>query len=109
MICIQDVVVEYGQAGKPPKRILNGVSLDIHPGAGISVDPGGTVKLSAGRQLTVDGSLRAPGGNGEGEQHNRHGADRCCSRRSAIRGGRRFFAHPAYLSGAAGKRKDGVV
>jgi NitT/TauT family transport system ATP-binding protein len=37
MICIQDVVVEYGQAGKPPKRILNGVSLDIHPGEFISI------------------------------------------------------------------------
>jgi NitT/TauT family transport system ATP-binding protein len=37
MICIQDVVVEYGQSGKPPKRILNGVSLDIHPGEFISI------------------------------------------------------------------------
>ena len=37
MICIQDVVVEYGQAGKPSKRILNGVSLDIHPGEFISI------------------------------------------------------------------------
>jgi NitT/TauT family transport system ATP-binding protein len=32
MICIQDVVVEYG-----PKRILNGVNLDIHPGEFISI------------------------------------------------------------------------
>jgi NitT/TauT family transport system ATP-binding protein len=37
MICIQDVVVEYGQPGKPPKRILNGVNLDIHPGEFISI------------------------------------------------------------------------
>ena len=37
MICIQDVVVEYGQPGKPPKRILNGVSLDISPGEFISI------------------------------------------------------------------------
>ena len=37
IICIQDVVVEYGQPGKPPKRILNGVSLDIHPGEFISI------------------------------------------------------------------------
>jgi NitT/TauT family transport system ATP-binding protein len=37
MIRIQDVVVEYGQPGKPPKRILNGVSLDIHPGEFISI------------------------------------------------------------------------
>ena len=37
MICIQDVVVEYGQPGKPPKRILNGVSLDIHPGEFLSI------------------------------------------------------------------------
>src|SRR5580698_7010136 len=37
MICIQDVVVEYGQPGKPCKRILNGVSLDIHPGEFISI------------------------------------------------------------------------
>ncbi len=37
MISIQDVVVEYGQPGKPPKRILNGVSLDIHPGEFLSV------------------------------------------------------------------------
>jgi NitT/TauT family transport system ATP-binding protein len=37
MICIQDVVVEYGQAGRPPKRILNGVNLDIAPGEFISI------------------------------------------------------------------------
>jgi NitT/TauT family transport system ATP-binding protein len=37
MICIQDVVVEYGQPGKPPKRILNGVGLDIHPGEFVSI------------------------------------------------------------------------
>jgi NitT/TauT family transport system ATP-binding protein len=37
IICIQDVVVEYGQPGKPPKRILNSVSLDIHPGEFISI------------------------------------------------------------------------
>jgi NitT/TauT family transport system ATP-binding protein len=32
LICIQDVVVEYG-----PKRILNGVNLDIHPGEFVSI------------------------------------------------------------------------
>ena len=37
LICIQDVVVEYGQPGKAPKRILNGVNLDIHPGEFISI------------------------------------------------------------------------
>src|ERR1700733_15523036 len=37
MICIQDVVVEYGQTGKPAKRILNGVSLDIRPGEFVSI------------------------------------------------------------------------
>ena len=37
VISIQDVVVEYGQPGKPPKRILNGVSLDIRPGEFISI------------------------------------------------------------------------
>jgi NitT/TauT family transport system ATP-binding protein len=37
LICIQDVVVEYGQAGKPPKRILNGVNLDIPPGEFVSI------------------------------------------------------------------------
>jgi NitT/TauT family transport system ATP-binding protein len=37
MIRIQDVVVEYGQPGKRPKRILNGVSLDIHPGEFVSI------------------------------------------------------------------------
>ena len=37
MIRVQDVVVEYGQPGKPPKRILNGVSLDIVPGEFISI------------------------------------------------------------------------
>src|SRR5580698_6928123 len=37
MIRIQDVLVEYGQSGKPPKRILNGVSLDIQPGEFISI------------------------------------------------------------------------
>jgi NitT/TauT family transport system ATP-binding protein len=37
LICIQDVLVEYGQSGKPPKRILNGVSLDIQPGEFISI------------------------------------------------------------------------
>jgi NitT/TauT family transport system ATP-binding protein len=37
LICIQNVIVEYGQPGKPPKRILNGVGLDIHPGEFISI------------------------------------------------------------------------
>ncbi len=37
LIGIQDVVVEYGQPGKAPKRILNGVNLDIHPGEFISI------------------------------------------------------------------------
>jgi NitT/TauT family transport system ATP-binding protein len=37
LIRIQDVLVEYGQPGKPPKRILNGVSLDIHAGEFISI------------------------------------------------------------------------
>jgi len=37
LICIQDVIVEYGQPGKLPKRILNGVNLDIHPGEFISI------------------------------------------------------------------------
>jgi len=37
LIRIQNVRVEYGQPGKPPKRILNGVSLDIQPGEFISI------------------------------------------------------------------------
>jgi NitT/TauT family transport system ATP-binding protein len=37
MIRIQDVVVEYGQQGKPSKRILNGVNIDIQPGEFISI------------------------------------------------------------------------
>jgi NitT/TauT family transport system ATP-binding protein len=37
IIGIQDVVVEYGQQGKPPKRILNGVNLDIRSGEFISI------------------------------------------------------------------------
>ena len=37
MIRIQDVCVEYGQSGKAPKRVLNGVSLDIEPGEFISI------------------------------------------------------------------------
>ncbi len=37
LIGIQDVVVEYGQPGKAPKRILNGVNLDIHPGEFLSI------------------------------------------------------------------------
>jgi len=37
LIRIQDVLVEYGQPGKSPKRILNGVSLDIDPGEFISI------------------------------------------------------------------------
>jgi len=37
MIRIQDVYVEYGQAGKVAKRVLNGISLDITPGEFISV------------------------------------------------------------------------
>src|ERR1700683_3265028 len=37
LIRIQDVFVEYGQPGKLPKRILNGVSLDIRAGEFISI------------------------------------------------------------------------
>src|ERR1700684_3847225 len=37
IVRVQDVVVEYGQPGKPPKRILNGVSLDILAGEFISI------------------------------------------------------------------------
>ena len=36
MIRIQDVCVEYGQPGKVPKRVLNGVSLDIEAGGFVS-------------------------------------------------------------------------
>jgi len=37
LICIHEVFVEYGQLGKPAKRILNGVSLDIQAGEFISI------------------------------------------------------------------------
>jgi NitT/TauT family transport system ATP-binding protein len=37
IVRVQDVVVEYGQAGKPPKRILNGVNLDIPSGEFVSI------------------------------------------------------------------------
>jgi NitT/TauT family transport system ATP-binding protein len=37
LIRIQDVLVEYGQPGKPAKRILNGVSLDMQAGEFISI------------------------------------------------------------------------
>jgi len=37
LIRIQDVVVEYGQPGKPAKRILNGVNLDIRAGEFVSI------------------------------------------------------------------------
>jgi NitT/TauT family transport system ATP-binding protein len=37
IVRVQEVVVEYGQPGKPPKRILNGVNLDIAPGEFISI------------------------------------------------------------------------
>jgi NitT/TauT family transport system ATP-binding protein len=36
-IHIDNVFVEYGQPGKPKKCILNGVTLDIHPGEFISI------------------------------------------------------------------------
>jgi NitT/TauT family transport system ATP-binding protein len=37
LIRVQDVQVEYGQAGKPAKRILDGVNLDISPGEFITI------------------------------------------------------------------------
>ena len=37
LIRIQEVLVEYGQQGKSPKRILNGVSLDIRAGEFVSI------------------------------------------------------------------------
>jgi NitT/TauT family transport system ATP-binding protein len=37
IVGIQDVVVEYGQPGKPPKRILNGVNLNIQAGEFVSI------------------------------------------------------------------------
>jgi NitT/TauT family transport system ATP-binding protein len=37
LIRIQDVHVEYGQAGRVAKKVLNGISLDIAPGEFISV------------------------------------------------------------------------
>jgi NitT/TauT family transport system ATP-binding protein len=37
LIRIQDVCVEYGQPGKPAKKILNGVNLDIRPGEFVSI------------------------------------------------------------------------
>jgi NitT/TauT family transport system ATP-binding protein len=37
MIRIEEVCVEYGQAGKPVKKILNGINLDICPGEFISI------------------------------------------------------------------------
>lgn len=37
-------------------------TVTIPNGAGIVVDPGGTIALTAGRQMTIDGTLAAPGG-----------------------------------------------
>jgi NitT/TauT family transport system ATP-binding protein len=37
LIRVQDVLVEYGQPGQAPKRILNGVSLDVQAGEFISI------------------------------------------------------------------------
>ena len=37
MIRVQNVHVEYGQAGKAPKKVLNGITLDIAPGEFVSV------------------------------------------------------------------------
>ena len=37
MICIQNVHVQYGLAGKGAKKVLNGISLDIAPGEFVSV------------------------------------------------------------------------
>ncbi|WP_158923824.1 filamentous hemagglutinin N-terminal domain-containing protein, partial [Acidisphaera sp. S103] len=39
-----------------------GDSLDIGPGASIAVDPGQSVKLQAYGQITIDGTITAPGG-----------------------------------------------
>src|SRR5579863_9983519 len=70
LIRVQDVFVEYGQPGKPAKRILNGVSLDIAPGEFISiVGQTGCGKstllrlvlaeeMPAGGQVLVEGSPR---------------------------------------------------
>lgn len=45
-------------------RTVDGLGrLDVQAGASIVADPGATVNLSAGRQLTVDGSITAHGGN----------------------------------------------
>ena len=38
-------------------------SVTIGTGAELTVDPGETLELVGGRQITVDGTLRAPGGN----------------------------------------------
>jgi len=37
MIRVQDVVVEYGQPGRPPKTVLSGVNLEIQPGEFVSI------------------------------------------------------------------------
>jgi filamentous hemagglutinin len=37
-------------------------NLAISKDAGIAVDPGGSIALTAGRQMTIDGTLAAPGG-----------------------------------------------
>jgi len=70
LIRIQDVLVEYGQAGKPSKRVLNGVSLDIQGGEFISiVGQTGCGKstllrlvlaeeMPSGGQVLVEGSTR---------------------------------------------------
>ncbi|MCD9030833.1 filamentous hemagglutinin family protein [Luteimonas sp. Y-2-2-4F] len=42
---------------------LHGASLEVGEGARIEVDPGQRIRLAAARQLTVDGTLVAPGGD----------------------------------------------
>ena len=44
--------------GKP----FNGGALTVHTGAQLALDPGASLSLLAGQQLTVDGLLSAPGG-----------------------------------------------
>lgn len=62
------VYLENAAAGRMSQRegaglVLRGTDLGLASGASIEVDPGERVRLAAAGQITVDGSITAPGGD----------------------------------------------
>ncbi|MDF3837879.1 filamentous hemagglutinin family protein [Cupriavidus basilensis] len=58
-----DLELRSGPIVDPATSLLTGGSVMIGEGAHIAVDPGRSVRIASGGQVTIEGAIEAPGGN----------------------------------------------